>query len=222
MTALMRFRRSDFRSQRQRLSLLVSRRRAVSCYPREGAKKAMTFSGLQGPGQAVPTGEAHRLPKSVAYLSARPREVKTEEGRKCDGASTRAPSKGPLSLSPWLIMSRRANRTQIRRYSLAPTRHPLSPSAVSGYADTVPTPATTTRTSVLDDTPRIVCERCGQQFGCSRNRIADCWCVAEPYRLPIPLPPEAGNFGDCLCPTCLRAVAEVLAATANRQTPNDE
>ena len=82
MTALMRFRRSDFRSQRQRLSLLVSRRRAVSRYPREGAKKAVTFNGLQGPGQAVPTGEAHRLPKSVAYLSARPREVKTEEGRK--------------------------------------------------------------------------------------------------------------------------------------------
>ena len=59
------------------MSLLVSRRRAVSLYPREGAKKELTFNGLQGPGQAVPTGEAHRLPKSVAYLSAPPREVKT-------------------------------------------------------------------------------------------------------------------------------------------------
>jgi hypothetical protein len=55
----------------------MSRRRAASHDPRVGAKKEITFNGLQGPGQAVPTGEAHRLPKSVAYLSARVREVKT-------------------------------------------------------------------------------------------------------------------------------------------------
>ena len=31
------------------MSLLVSRRRAVSRYPREGAKKEVTFNGLQDP-----------------------------------------------------------------------------------------------------------------------------------------------------------------------------
>jgi hypothetical protein len=66
----------------------MSRRRAVSLNPRVGAKKAKTFNGLQEPGHAVPTGEAHRLPKSVAYLSARVREVKTVTEEKCDGAST--------------------------------------------------------------------------------------------------------------------------------------
>jgi hypothetical protein len=60
------------RSQRQRLSLLVSRRRAESEVPR----KREAFNDLQGTRQAVPTGEAHRLPKSVAYLSTRTREVK--------------------------------------------------------------------------------------------------------------------------------------------------
>jgi hypothetical protein len=41
-----------------------------------GAKKANTLNGLQGPGQAVPTGKAHRLPKSGGYVSTRPRQVK--------------------------------------------------------------------------------------------------------------------------------------------------
>jgi hypothetical protein len=56
------------------------------------------------------------------------------------------------------------------------------------------------------------CERCGQEFGCSRDNIAACWCAGEPYRLPTPLPPEAGRFNGCLCPSCLRAVAKLLRA----------
>jgi hypothetical protein len=33
------------------------------------ATKALTFNSLMGTRQAVPTGEAHRLPKSAAYVS---------------------------------------------------------------------------------------------------------------------------------------------------------
>jgi hypothetical protein len=58
---------------------------------------------------------------------------------------------------------------------------------------------------------RIACERCGQKFSCARHNPAGCWCVAEPYRLPMPLPADAGSFDDCLCPTCLRTVAQSLA-----------
>jgi hypothetical protein len=109
------------------------------------------------------------------------------------------------------------------RKSGATVSRPLAasfpPSAAAGYTDAVSTLATTMRTSALDDTPRIVCERCGQQFGCSRDRIIDCWCVAQPYQLP--LPPEAGNFGDCLCPSCLRSVAEALAVGGYPRLPND-
>lgn len=52
---------------------------------------------------------------------------------------------------------------------------------------------------------RIACERCGREFGCSRDSIAGCWCNAEPYRLPMPS--RAGRFSDCLCPNCLREFA---------------
>lgn len=57
---------------------------------------------------------------------------------------------------------------------------------------------------------RINCGRCGQEFGCSRDRIADCWCNAEPYRLPIPVPGTPGDFSGCLCPNCLREFAAQL------------
>jgi hypothetical protein len=67
----------------------------------------------------------------------------------------------------------------------------------------------------------MVCERCRQEFGCSRGRVTDCWCNAETYRLPVPLPPEAGTFGDCLCPSCLRAVASALAAKGNQRPQSD-
>jgi hypothetical protein len=30
----------------------------------------------------------------------------------------------------------------------------------------------------------------------------ECWCAAEPYRLPMP-----NDDTECLCPACLRAAA---------------
>jgi hypothetical protein len=52
--------------------------------------------------------------------------------------------------------------------------------------------------SVPSKAPRaLVCARCGGAFDCSLD--GDCWCAAEPYRLPVV---NAGK--DCLCPSCLR------------------
>jgi hypothetical protein len=45
---------------------------------------------------------------------------------------------------------------------------------------------------------RIACARCGAEFACNLN--GDCWCTAEPYRLPVP----DRDAEDCLCPQCLR------------------
>lgn len=57
---------------------------------------------------------------------------------------------------------------------------------------------------------QMTCGRCGQQFGCLRETINACWCAAEPYRLPTPLPLDVGDFNGCLCPACLRTVAKLL------------
>jgi Cysteine-rich CWC len=54
----------------------------------------------------------------------------------------------------------------------------------------------------------LACERCGAEFTCGRDSAAGCWCAAEPYRLPMPAPGKAGTSGDCLCPSCLRALAQ--------------
>jgi hypothetical protein len=59
---------------------------------------------------------------------------------------------------------------------------------------------------------RIVCDRCGSQFDCSPAIDSECWCVGEAFRLPMPLPPEVGNIRNCLCPSCLRLVAQALIA----------
>jgi len=48
----------------------------------------------------------------------------------------------------------------------------------------------------------LVCARCGAAFDCGLG--ADCWCAAEPYRLPVTAV-AAGQ--DCLCPACLRRAA---------------
>jgi len=48
---------------------------------------------------------------------------------------------------------------------------------------------------------RIVCARCGAAFDCQPG--GDCWCAAEPVRLPMP---DAGSKEDCLCRDCLRAM----------------
>jgi hypothetical protein len=51
---------------------------------------------------------------------------------------------------------------------------------------------------------RIACARCGAAFACGTGgRDGGCWCGEEVTRLPLP----ASSTADCLCPTCLRAVA---------------
>lgn len=56
------------------------------------------------------------------------------------------------------------------------------------------------------------CERCGTTFGCRNTGDDRCWCSGEAFRLPMPLPEGVGPFAECLCPGCLRAVAEELRA----------
>jgi hypothetical protein len=48
---------------------------------------------------------------------------------------------------------------------------------------------------------RLACARCGKVFDCGLS--AACWCAAEDFRVPMP----AGKADDCLCPSCLRALA---------------
>ncbi|MGA9895288.1 MAG: cysteine-rich CWC family protein, partial [Xanthobacteraceae bacterium] len=50
---------------------------------------------------------------------------------------------------------------------------------------------------------RLICESCGQEFGCRRDNISECWCNAEPYRLPMPVAGAQASADDCLCPACL-------------------
>jgi len=52
------------------------------------------------------------------------------------------------------------------------------------------------------NTRQVACPRCGTAFGCRPE--GDCWCAAEPFRLPLP---EDAAAADCLCPDCLRAAA---------------
>lgn len=51
----------------------------------------------------------------------------------------------------------------------------------------------------------VICEQCGTAFSCALS--GDCWCMAEPVRLPLP---TAGGT-DCLCPDCLRKAADAAA-----------
>jgi len=48
---------------------------------------------------------------------------------------------------------------------------------------------------------QLACARCGTPFECAQS--GDCWCAAEPYRLPMP----GSASEDCLCPACLRKAA---------------
>ena len=69
-------------------------------------------------------------------------------------------------------------------------------------------------------TRQSTCERCGTQFGCRNlGEEGSCWCSNEAFRLPVPLPEGVGPFGDCLCPRCLREVAEELRAKGHGPTP---
>jgi hypothetical protein len=54
----------------------------------------------------------------------------------------------------------------------------------------------------MPNPPRqLACARCGTAFECALD--GDCWCAAEPYKLPMP----ADAAEDCLCPACLREAA---------------
>lgn len=60
---------------------------------------------------------------------------------------------------------------------------------------------------------QLACARCGQAFGCQNaGPPGSCWCSGEDFRLPQPLPAEFAAFADCLCPACLRFVANELRA----------
>jgi hypothetical protein len=49
---------------------------------------------------------------------------------------------------------------------------------------------------------RLACARCGTAFDCGLG--GECWCAAEPYRMPLA---DADENEDCLCPNCLRKAA---------------
>ncbi|QOZ31728.1 hypothetical protein XH92_08445 [Bradyrhizobium sp. CCBAU 53421] len=54
---------------------------------------------------------------------------------------------------------------------------------------------------------RLACTACGSEFSCSP--AGSCWCSDESFRLPMP-----ADGGDCLCPACLRKLAEQQAAVS--------
>ncbi len=59
---------------------------------------------------------------------------------------------------------------------------------------------------MMATTPRrVTCARCAVPFDCGLS--GDCWCAAEPYRLPM----TKAWIEDCLCPACLRKAADSLA-----------
>lgn len=71
----------------------------------------------------------------------------------------------------------------------------------------------TQATASLPPLRKLACARCSVEFGCqNEGPTGSCWCSGESFRLPQPLPDEFAAFGDCLCPQCLRWVAETLKA----------
>jgi hypothetical protein len=56
---------------------------------------------------------------------------------------------------------------------------------------------------------RVTCARCGTRFDCGLG--GDCWCAAEPAKLPLPALQVASNAEDCLCPACLRKASAAAA-----------
>jgi hypothetical protein len=55
------------------------------------------------------------------------------------------------------------------------------------------------------------CPRCGTQFHCKVDDLKNCDCVAVKVSMPI-LKTLKNSYSDCLCPDCLRAVAETQDA----------
>ncbi|UTD30401.1 cysteine-rich CWC family protein [Bradyrhizobium sp. WD16] len=62
---------------------------------------------------------------------------------------------------------------------------------------------------------RTACPRCGTVFGC--NLSGGCWCNDISARLPLPT-----NDEDCLCPACLRAVADAARRTADDRSKTSD
>jgi len=62
-------------------------------------------------------------------------------------------------------------------------------------------------TNRLENAPmrRLACAACGAEFNCSLS--GPCWCSEEAFRLPMPT-----DGVDCLCPNCLRKLAEQRAS----------
>jgi len=54
---------------------------------------------------------------------------------------------------------------------------------------------------------RTRCARCGIVFECGLS--ADCWCAAEPYRVPMTRARGGDCGADCLCRACLREAASL-------------
>jgi hypothetical protein len=59
----------------------------------------------------------------------------------------------------------------------------------------------TNRMEQLPSSRRLACASCGAEFGC--NPSGPCWCSDEAFRMPMPV-----DGSDCLCPDCLRKLAE--------------
>jgi hypothetical protein len=66
-------------------------------------------------------------------------------------------------------------------------------------------------TAATTTSRRLVCARCGVAFDCGLG--GECWCAAEPYRLPLP----GAATEDCLCPACLKQAAAAAAAAEIRR-----
>jgi hypothetical protein len=80
--------------------------------------------------------------------------------------------------------------------------------------------AAPSRWTPADATRTLACERCGEAFGCTNTGApGSCWCSEVDVRLPVPLPPQAGPYADCLCPRCMATVAAELRAAGLGVTP---
>jgi hypothetical protein len=65
-----------------------------------------------------------------------------------------------------------------------------------------------TDTARPPSTRQLACAHCGEVFSCNLNGA--CWCMDEAFVLPMP-----SDGGDCLCPTCLRAMAQTAITRKN-------
>jgi ribosomal protein L34E len=57
------------------------------------------------------------------------------------------------------------------------------------------------------------CPRCGAEFECKVDDLRNCDCVAVKVSRPV-LKRLQTEYSDCLCPNCLREVADEQDASA--------